>query len=87
MVFGIPSVIMILALIIFVLGTSTYRFYVMEKNSPFARLGSIFIFLAKTSLKNCTERFKAGEDDGENQNDKYASQAFAYAFHLISITI
>ncbi|XP_078181954.1 protein NRT1/ PTR FAMILY 5.10-like [Carex rostrata] len=70
LVFGIPSVIMILALIIFLLGTSTYRFYVMEKNSPFARLGSIFVSFAKTSLRNCTERFRAGEDDAENQNDK-----------------
>jgi solute carrier family 15 (peptide/histidine transporter), member 3/4 len=74
---------MVLALIIFLLGTGRYRFYVIEKHSPFARLGRTFISLAKTSLKNCTARYKAGEDV-DRQNNKYVFQVFSLCISWFS---
>ncbi|KAJ4747754.1 Protein NRT1/ PTR FAMILY 5.10 [Rhynchospora pubera] len=68
--FETPSIIMILALIIFLLGTSTYRFYVMGKNSSFGRLGRTLATMARTSLRISTMRSKAEEKDAESQHAK-----------------
>ncbi|KAJ1703235.1 hypothetical protein LUZ63_003014 [Rhynchospora breviuscula] len=65
-----PSIIMILALIIFLFGTSTYRFFVMEKKSPLSRLGRTFFSLATTSLRNSTMRSETGKEDAESQHAK-----------------
>ncbi|KAJ4871819.1 Protein NRT1/ PTR FAMILY 5.11 [Raphanus sativus] len=47
--FGIPSVCMLLALFLFLLGTTSYRFSAEEggKKSPFARIGLVFVEAAK----------------------------------------
>ncbi|XP_020082286.1 protein NRT1/ PTR FAMILY 5.10-like [Ananas comosus] len=46
--FGVPGIIMFLALVIFLLGTKTYRCYIVEKESPFARIGKMFLSLARS---------------------------------------
>ncbi|KAJ4810884.1 Protein NRT1/ PTR FAMILY 5.10 [Rhynchospora pubera] len=68
--FGMPSIIMILALIIFLFGTSTYRFFEMGKKRPFSRLGRTFFSLARTSLTNSTMRSETGKEDAESQHTK-----------------
>ncbi|KAK7859642.1 protein nrt1/ ptr family 5.10 [Quercus suber] len=46
--FGIPCVAMVIALGVFLLGTRTYRYSVKEVNSPFVRIGQVFV----TAIKN-----------------------------------
>lgn len=46
--FGIPCGIMVLALILFLLGTRTYRYFVLEKENPFIRVGRSFVALAQS---------------------------------------
>ncbi|CBI39334.3 unnamed protein product, partial [Vitis vinifera] len=46
--FGIPCVVMIAALLLFLLGTRTYRYSVKtDEKSPFVRIGKVFIAAAK----------------------------------------
>jgi len=46
--FGIPCMAMMVALIIFLLGTKTYRFYLLEDKSPFARIGRTLTTMVKS---------------------------------------
>ncbi|KAL0928769.1 hypothetical protein M5K25_000690 [Dendrobium thyrsiflorum] len=48
--FGIPFIAMGLALILFLLGTKTYRFYQMEGESPFLRIGKSLVALVKSRM-------------------------------------
>ncbi|XP_078153584.1 protein NRT1/ PTR FAMILY 5.10-like isoform X1 [Carex rostrata] len=46
--FGIPCGIMVLGLILFLLGTRTYRYFVLEKENPFIRVRRSFVALARS---------------------------------------
>ncbi|KAM7258276.1 hypothetical protein ACFE04_014017 [Oxalis oulophora] len=47
--FGIPCMVMVLALVVFLLGTKTYRFSVTgSEETPFVRIGRVFV----TAIKN-----------------------------------
>ncbi|XP_073107893.1 protein NRT1/ PTR FAMILY 5.10-like [Elaeis guineensis] len=45
--FGIPCIAMLFALVVFLLGTKTYRFYVLEDQSPFVRIGKALVALVR----------------------------------------
>ncbi|KAK4593284.1 hypothetical protein RGQ29_017410 [Quercus rubra] len=46
--FGIPCVVMVIALGVFLLGTRTYRYSIKKVKSPFVRIGQVFV----TAIKN-----------------------------------
>ncbi|KAJ1703233.1 hypothetical protein LUZ63_003012 [Rhynchospora breviuscula] len=46
--FGIPCGIMVLALVLFLLGTRTYRYFVLEEENPFIQVGRSFVALARS---------------------------------------
>ncbi|CAM0883818.1 unnamed protein product [Alopecurus aequalis] len=50
--FGIPCLVMVLALAMFLLGTRRYRYYTSTQSSPFARLARAFVALLRGS-KSC----------------------------------
>ena len=47
--FGIPCLVMVFALLMFLLGTRNYRYYTSTESSPFARLARAFVALVKGS--------------------------------------
>lgn len=54
--FGIPCVVMGIALIIFLFGTFTYRFQKDSDNkNPFVRIGRVFFYAAKNIKTSTTE--------------------------------
>ena len=63
--FGIPCVIMIIALIVFLLGTMTYRFNIKDKDkSPFLRIGRVFVAAARNCQNSLSMTDIEEEYDG-----------------------
>ncbi|KAM3334076.1 hypothetical protein ACQJBY_028874 [Aegilops geniculata] len=60
--FGIPCLVMVLALAMFLLGTRRYRYYTSTQSSPFARLARAFVALLKGSKSTQCANTLAGED-------------------------
>ncbi|KAF8025511.1 hypothetical protein BT93_F2367 [Corymbia citriodora subsp. variegata] len=50
--FGIPCIMMVVALVIFLMGTKTYRFDRSSGRSPFVRIGHVYVAAAKNWRKN-----------------------------------
>ncbi|KAJ3677986.1 hypothetical protein LUZ60_001789 [Juncus effusus] len=50
--FGIPCGIMLLALVLFLVGMRRYRYFVLEKENPFMRVGRSFVALARVGWKS-----------------------------------
>lgn len=48
--FGIPCIVMLFALVLFVLGTRTYRFCLLQEENPFARIGKTLVALTRKRL-------------------------------------
>jgi peptide/histidine transporter 3/4 len=63
--FGIPCVVMIIALIVFLLGTTTYRFNIRDNdNSPFLRIGRVFIAAVRNWRNTLSSKVVDDECDG-----------------------
>ncbi|VAH82269.1 unnamed protein product [Triticum turgidum subsp. durum] len=60
--FGIPCLVMVFALAMFLLGTRRYRYYTSTQSSPFARLARAFVALLKGSKSSQCANTLAGED-------------------------
>jgi peptide/histidine transporter 3/4 len=73
--FGIPCVVMIIALIVFMLGTITYRFNIKDNDkSPFLRIGRVFIAAVRNSRE--TLRIEAFEEDCDGILHRQSSKQF-----------
>ena len=46
--FGIPCILMVIALIVFLMGTKTYRYYLLEDENLFGRIGRAFAALVRS---------------------------------------
>ncbi|XP_078181956.1 protein NRT1/ PTR FAMILY 5.10-like [Carex rostrata] len=64
--FGIPCLVMFVALIIFLAGTKTYRFYPIQKEGPFAEVGKSIMALVRgrqiNDIKQVNEDDSLGSD-------------------------
>lgn len=72
--FGIPCISMVFALVVFLLGTKTYRFSIKgDEKNPFARIGHVFIAAAKNWK---TTPARANEEEARGTMSHHCSQKF-----------
>ncbi|PRQ20394.1 putative proton-dependent oligopeptide transporter family, major facilitator superfamily [Rosa chinensis] len=72
--FGIPCVLMVLALIIFVSGTRTYRYSIKgEEESPFVRIGKVF-FAALRNRRTSSSAIASEEESRGTLPDQSSKQ-------------
>ncbi|KAL0008029.1 hypothetical protein SO802_009531 [Lithocarpus litseifolius] len=79
--FGIPCVVMVVALGLFLLGTRTYRYSIKEVKSPFVRIGRVFV----TAIKN--RRAKPSEIAIEEEACRTLPQHNFEQFKFFSISL
>ncbi|OVA05230.1 Proton-dependent oligopeptide transporter family [Macleaya cordata] len=66
--FGIPCISMAVALVIFLLGTKTYRYsFTDDKRSPFVRIGQVFVAAAKNWRINTQSPITDVEEEGSRK--------------------
>ncbi|XP_062027364.1 protein NRT1/ PTR FAMILY 5.10-like [Rosa rugosa] len=75
--FGIPCVVMVLALIIFVSGTRTYRYSIKgEEESPFVRIGKVFV--AALRNRGTSPSAIASEEESRGTLPDQSSEQFKF---------
>ncbi|KAM5574832.1 protein NRT1/ PTR FAMILY 5.10 [Rosa sericea] len=75
--FGIPCVVMVLALIIFVSGTRTYRYSIQgEEESPFVRIGKVFV--AALRNRRTSPSAIASEEESRGTLPDQSSEQFKF---------
>ncbi|KAF0919318.1 hypothetical protein E2562_029168 [Oryza meyeriana var. granulata] len=65
--FGIPCLVMVFALVMFLLGTRNYRYYTSTQSSPFARLARAFVALIRGSKDDALA--VVDDDDGDHREE------------------
>ncbi|CAD6235727.1 unnamed protein product [Miscanthus lutarioriparius] len=74
--FGIPCLVMVFALLMFLLGTRNYRYYTATESSPFARLARAFVALVKGSKSSEYDGTLASDDAGHREEVKGVLRLF-----------
>nr|AGT17132.1 peptide/nitrate transporter [Saccharum hybrid cultivar R570]AGT17394.1 peptide/nitrate transporter [Saccharum hybrid cultivar R570] len=74
--FGIPCLVMVFALLMFLLGTRNYRYYTSTESSPFARLARAFAALVKGSKSSQYDGTLASDDAGHREEVKGVLRLF-----------
>uniref|UniRef100_J3L694 Major facilitator superfamily (MFS) profile domain-containing protein n=1 Tax=Oryza brachyantha TaxID=4533 RepID=J3L694_ORYBR len=64
--FGIPCLVMVFALVMFLVGTRNYRYYASTRSSPFARLARAFVSLIRGSKDDA---LAVVDDDGDRREE------------------
>nr|CAB3474931.1 unnamed protein product [Digitaria exilis] len=67
--FGIPCLVMVFALLMFLLGTRNYRYYTSNESSPFARLARAFVALITGSKSSQQCDSLATTDDAAHREE------------------
>lgn len=67
--FGIPCIFMVFALLIFLSGTTTYRYFVKDSyNNPFLRIGRVYARAARNWRRSVLAISSEGEAEGSEQS-------------------
>lgn len=74
--FGIPCIAMLIGLVVFLLGTTTYRYSITRnKKSPFVRIGRVFV-AAFRNWRRATPSSTTATDHEENMPRQTSSKQF-----------